>query len=253
MTTTLLVDVGNSRLKWTLLQGGARGVLHSEPYSPGRVPDLLGKAWPANPVPGRILIASVASGEINGELRRWIEATWKISPDFIQSEAQYLGVTNGYRQPERLGVDRWLALIAAYHHCRGPVGIVDAGTAVTIDLVDRLGIHQGGWILPGLALYPRCLRANTAIPDFGELAPTLTFGAGTAEAIANGGLAAVAGAIETAARIASTQETLRGIRWVLTGGDADRLASMISLDFEIIGELVMDGLNRIAELLVAKQ
>ncbi|MBU0501391.1 MAG: type III pantothenate kinase [Gammaproteobacteria bacterium] len=246
MASILLVDIGNSRLKWALLLDGIRGAQHSEPYRPGQLVALLPRIWQGIR-PQRILIASVASEAVNREIAHWSEATWGLPPEFMRSQAQCLGVTNGYREPERLGIDRWLALIAAYHRCGGSVGVVDAGSAVTIDLVDGQGRHRGGWILPGVALQGRCLRANTAIPAFDDLAPVLAPGHATAEAIANGGLLAVAGAIEQAARIVAVRGDLPGIRWVLTGGDGDRLANLLTLEFEIMDGLVMDGLHLMAD------
>src|SRR3546814_17254315 len=72
-------------------------------------------------------------------------------PNFARSSAGWHGLRNAYREPERLGVDRWLAMIAAWHTHRGAACIANAGTALTVDVIDAQGQHLGGIIAAGRA------------------------------------------------------------------------------------------------------
>lgn len=247
MSLTLLVDVGNTRLKWALTEAGTRGPVLALPYTLHQLSMLLDEAWGQMRRPQRLVVASVAEAVVNDAISHWSERHWTLPPRFVRSEVFCLGVSNAYPQPGRLGIDRWLALIAAYQRRRSAVGVVDCGSAATIDLVDDQGRHGGGWILPGLAMSGECLRAKTAIPSFADLVPIPSLGKDTAAGIANGALAAVAGAVLMADRIATQQLGIRDLKWMITGGDAARLAGALPLESEIITELVMDGLNLVAD------
>ena len=165
---------------------------------------------------------------------------------FAHSQKAAFGVTSSYRQPRRLGVDRWAAMIGARAESKSALCVVDAGTAVTIDALDRHGQHLGGQIIPGLHLMARSLKSDTdgiagvrvrpADPGTGMA----LFANRTERAIQTGALNAICGAIERAVRIMRA-EGLRP-RIILTGGGASRILKQ--LDGKVLHRpnLVLQGL-----------
>ncbi|WP_372779253.1 type III pantothenate kinase [Litorivivens sp.] len=231
-------DLGNTAAKWRLLR-------ESSVVASGRVNELAALDIPMDEPVAKVRVASVAGEERERELTRWCTEHLGVSPKFARSSSLCAGVSNAYEEPERLGVDRWLAVLAAFH--RHPEGalVVDAGTALTIDLVDARGEHLGGYILPGLNLMQQSLRQDTARIRYTEAhAPDLEPGKSTAEAVANG--AALAAAASVAAARVQARERLGGnCAALLTGGDAPLLMRLLGEkagDFAYSPDLVLDGL-----------
>jgi type III pantothenate kinase len=162
-----------------------------------------------------------------------------------RSSPQAAGVSNGYDHPERLGVDRWLALLGAYHSVKGSVCVADCGTAITVDVVDGEGRHQGGVIAPGLALMRRALAVATDGAVAGGGSFRGVFARETEAAVQGGTVNAAAGLIEKlmaeSGRVLDTQPFL-----ILTGGDAAPVAECLRLPHEIAPLLVLQGLWLIA-------
>ncbi|HAF44642.1 MAG TPA: type III pantothenate kinase, partial [Gallionellaceae bacterium] len=154
----LLLDVGNSRCKWALVQDGAwthQGVAGNTEWI------ALQHAFAALPVPDRVVVSNVA-GEAMAQRLRAVCAEWKCPLEFVTASAQCCGVHNGYEQTERLGSDRWAALIAAWQRVRGACLVVNCGTATTVDALSAQGEFLGGLILPGVSLMQHSLATNTA-------------------------------------------------------------------------------------------
>lgn len=235
----LLLDIGNSRLKWAIERSdGGYATVALDYRRPGFLADLH-RSWLAIDPPQTVAIASVSNRQLLESLVSLSQTLWpqsRLLPPQASSEA--FGVKNAYRQPEKLGVDRWLALIAAHHHYAGNLCIVDCGTAVTVDVLQADGRHLGGLICPGLNLMKQALVANTADLDFTMQAYRNGLGTATDVAIANGVCAAVTGLIE---------QTLRnldaGYRLLLTGGDAAYIAEPLSLPHLLDLDLVLKGLS----------
>ena len=151
----LQLDMGNSATKWRL--DSTRGRL------------VEGSLLPALETrPAAVWVASVADANREAELASEAKARWGLAPWFARSSAAACGVSNSYAEPERMGVDRWLAMIAAYQRIAGPVCVIDAGSALTIDFVATDGRHRGGYILPGMAMMERSLLGETARVRFGD-------------------------------------------------------------------------------------
>ena len=231
-------DLGNTAAKWRLLR-------ESSVVAQGRVNELAALDIRLDEPVTAVRVASVRGEERERELTRWCAESLGVEPTFARSSSFCAGVSNAYKEPARLGVDRWLAVIAAFH--RHPEGalVVDAGTALTIDLVDARGEHLGGYILPGLNLMQQSLRQDTARIRYTETrAPELEPGKSTAEAVANG--AALAAAASVAAARVQARERLGGnCAALLTGGDAPLLMRLLGEkadDFAYSPDLVLDGL-----------
>jgi type III pantothenate kinase len=243
----LLVDLGNTRLKWAVLRDGRLGQVTAVPHAADGSDAPALTAWEQLAVPLRVLVGSVAGPECDRALTAHSRRLWNLEPRFVRARAEALGVTNGYDSPEKLGVDRWLALLAAHADGRGAACVVDCGTAVTIDVLDDAGRHRGGLIVPGLQLMGECLRTRTRIPPFAMPAARPELGRETGAAIANGALLAVVGAVRETRILA--QRILGGTpRLVVAGGAGDAVAAALAEPSERRPDLVLEGLAALARL-----
>lgn len=161
----LLIDIGNSRVKWAF--GLADSFVASGELRLDAYPDL-GVILQAGQSPEEIRISNVAGAEVGARVARILEGRFGIKPVFARSAASGAGVRTAYSDPGQLGIDRWLAVCAAFSRYQSALCVVDAGTATTLDLVSANGEHQGGVILPGLELMQSTLLSETG--DLARLA-----------------------------------------------------------------------------------
>ncbi len=249
--SALLLDVGNSRIKWGVLKDGA--IRRTGHISRDRIGDQ-GLGALTTRLPRRVetvLVSNVAGTSFGTRLSGVVGMHCGVDVHFARSRREACGVVNSYRQPRQLGVDRWVAMIGARAEFQTTCLIVDAGTAVTLDALDASGRHLGGEIIPGVGLMAASLADETSdIPavrrkaagDRGSLA---MFANTTAAAVGQGALNAVAGAIERAARILCSEVEEPVV--VLTGGDASRILTSLDDAAEHRPHLVLQGLARILE------
>ena len=233
----LLVDAGNSRIKSALWDGKSFSDLN--PIA--TLSDAPPSEWQAIANPTRVAISNVAGADIAAKLNAWIAAAWSLEPTFESVRTRAAGVATRYDNPAQLGVDRWLAAIGGYHAVGGAVVVVDAGTAITLDLVDRSGAHLGGTIAPGLATMVESLTRNTAQLRLDSIEHTDSVATNTASAISMGCIDALAGGIE---RMQRKVTELLGPehQWVITGGEAPQIIEMCATQFRHIPDLVLRGL-----------
>ena len=243
----LAVDVGNTRLKWALYAAprpGAMLVAHGAVFLEA-IDSLAEGPWRDLQQPKSMLGSIVAGEGVRRRTEAQLEELWDIEPRWVVSSVQACGVTNGYDHPIRLGVDRWVALIAARQRIleRGPARpalVVMVGTAVTVDALDTEGRFLGGLILPGFGLMLRALEMGTA----GLKAPTgeaVDFPTNTSDALMSGGADAVAGAVERMHR-KLTQRCGEAPALIMSGGAAVKLDSISDLPFETVDTLIFEGL-----------
>ena len=234
----LLIDSGNTRLKWATID--EQGLITSYAIVNEEISrQQLIDCWMRQPTPQRLAIACVGSTPLLALVYAVVEELWPNLPIIsVKSEAQAYGVSNAYQQPEKLGVDRWLALIAVHHFYPGAACIVDCGTAVTVDLIDPGGKHLGGMISPGLTLMKKSLAIGTAQLSFNDTVYVSGPANFTEAAIYNGTLSAVVGLIE---HILNQQ--VQPVRLILTGGDAELVAVHLSTKAIIDINLVLRGLS----------
>ncbi|MDR3298966.1 MAG: type III pantothenate kinase [Candidatus Accumulibacter sp.] len=230
------IDAGNSRIKWGVHDGAAWVDLGNLPTEEVTRLTEAADRWPdsadavACNVAGTAVEAVIETvAAASGRRLRWVRST-----------ASACGVRNGYEQPERLGADRWAALIGARAKTLDACLVVCAGTATTVDWLDAAGNFRGGLILPGTRLMCAALSRNTAqLPDAegeyrGEPKNTL-------DAIVSGCLHAQAGAIERMfARVSAEAHAL----CLMTGGAAYRIAPCLGIPYRTEEMLVLDGLLR---------
>lgn len=236
----LLLDVGNSRCKWALVQNGAwlqQGVVGNTEWT------ALQQAFATLPPPSRILASNVA-GEALAQRLRSVCAGWKTPLEFVTSRAEQCGVRNGYQQPERLGSDRWAALIAAWNQVRGACLVVNCGTATTVDALSAQGDFLGGLILPGVGLMQHSLATNTA-QLMAEQGTLQDFPRNTADAIHSGMLRATLGAVRHQFGLLQARDG--AVQCLLGGGAAGIVQPHLDLPSERVDNLVLKGLQIIGE------
>lgn len=242
---TLLLDVGNSRLKWAWLEG--ENLRPGEPF-PSRSPDLAGAldaAWGELARPEKIWGCNVAGEEVRVAVETWVARNWGRPCRWVAAAAAAHGIINGYADPGRLGADRWLALIAARRFFSLPLCVADCGTAITVDVLDAAGNHLGGVIAPGLTAMGRALPAGiVAATDDGNVPP---LGRDTATAVRSGVLHAAAGVIGRV-HAHCRQRWGESPALILTGGDAARLAPLLNIPHRIDPDLLLRGLGWLATL-----
>jgi type III pantothenate kinase len=225
--TALLLDVGNTRIKWGVLaDGGIRRTGHIAQASIRE----NGLQVLTTKIPGQadqVFVSNVAGTSFATRLSGVVGAHCRCDVRFARSERSGWGVTNAYTQPRRMGVDRWVAMVGAWAEFQSACLVVDAGTAMTIDAIDDEGRHLGGQIIAGGATMADALAAAASDipairPAAGRSAADLgMFARNTAAAVREGAQNAVAGAVDRAIR--TLQSNAYEPVVVLTGGDASRI------------------------------
>jgi type III pantothenate kinase len=233
----LLIDAGNTRIKWALAGDNAAlgqwsdagAVAHSElNHLPAR--------WQDQPIT-RAIVANVAGLKVRDQLQLMLATT---AITWFASVPELAGMRNAYRNPSQLGCDRFAAAIGARALEPGKALIVaTCGTATTIDAVSADGVFLGGMILPGLGLMASSLARNTAqLPQIAASdALRAGFADNTDDAILSGCLSAQAGAIERACGMH------RAGQCIVSGGAASYIAPALSAPHRIVENIVLIGLH----------
>jgi type III pantothenate kinase len=239
----VLVDIGNTRIKWALYDGKRLGQ-HGSAVHRGAVDAAMqtfARALPRELT--RVVVANVAGDALERALRAGVGSR---AVDFVATSAERFGVRCAYAEPQRLGVDRWVAVLAAHNLAAGAACVIDSGTAVTFDAVAADGAHLGGLILPGARLLASALDRNTS--DIGATpvpaaAPKglALLGRDTAHAVGHGAMLAIAAALDRAVRtVAAALDATP--RVYLAGGDATPLREWLETKVEPRADLVLEGL-----------
>lgn len=242
MSVILLVDAGNTRLKWALWGAEGWGTKGAVPLD--ALPGLTA-AW-AGLRPAWIGVSCVAGPALVEALGALL-ARFPAPVFWLRAMAEGFGIRNGYARPEQLGCDRFAVLVACQRLGLSPCVVASAGTAVTVDALTGQGDYLGGIILPGLGLMRDALRGGTA--GVGDVAGGLAlFPTSTGDGVETGIRLAAQGAVrEMHRRLAAcpSAEAAPGI--VLTGGDAALLAEGMEGSLQPRADLVLEGLRCIAQ------
>lgn len=251
----LLVDAGNTRIKWALIDRTIPNPVLGTWHASGSVlrseAELLVETWRSFSI-GRILISNVAGSGLRDELQMAVLralGTRPVAVEWFASTEKMGGVQNAYRNPVQLGCDRFAAAIGA--HALFPARallVATCGTATTLDAVSAEGTFIGGMILPGLGLMATTLAKNTAqLPEVALHADDVhPFADNTDAAIVSGCLAAQAGAIERAGTALAANFPDRPVSCILAGGAADLIAPHLNINYERVDNLVLIGLQTVA-------
>ena len=244
------MDVGNTRLKWGVLD---EDEIHKTGHIAMRKIRDEGLGVLTSRLPhavDAVHVSNVAGTTFATRLSGVIGMHCGCDVHFAKPAREACGVQCGYRHPRRLGVDRWVAMIGAWAEIESACVVVDAGTAVTIDVIDDDGQHLGGQIFPGVRLMFEALAASTSdIPAVGrQLSPATgldMFGDSTSKAVQNGAWNAVTGAVDRA--ITTLRSNAYDPAMVLTGGDASRMLTALGTEPLHRPHLVLQGLARMLQ------
>lgn len=229
----LEIDAGNTFIKWRAL-GEERVVDGGRFLTRELSSQKMPKIWQQCK---SVRIASVAGVTINTQLTELLQP---LPVAFARTQFSQSGLNNSYADPSRMGVDRWLAMLAAFHRCDAECCVVDCGSAITVDYVARNGQHLGGFILPGLRLMNNSLQVNTAevIVDQSIECFSQELGTSTSEAVQHGVNYMFSALVE---KVVADVSQRSGCELFITGGDGP-LFSQLAGCGHLIEDLVMDGL-----------
>lgn len=245
----LLVDIGNSRVKWARLDAQGFVAQGNAERPSQKFEQFAEDHWTNLAPPRRVVVSNVAGPAAAKALNTWVREHWQCEVSFIEAQRQAKGVRNSYVEHRRLGADRWAALVAVRQQCTSAAYIVDAGTALTIDVLAADGVHQGGLIIPGLGLMQRVLIDRAPGVRLGKAkegrgANTL-LARETSGAVYGGTLYAAVAVID---RVAHDVEAEVGgpLARIITGGDAPKLLPLLAGRFDFQEHLVLKGIGVIA-------
>ena len=244
----LLVDIGNSRVKWARSEHGVLGEQRAAVHAAWSAEEWRRTLFEGSAVE-RVLAASVAGGASLAALDEAARIATGRGVERVTTQRTAAGVVNGYADPALLGVDRWLAVIGGYRRVRGACVVADIGTAATIDVVAADGRHRGGYIVPGPRLMVgSLLRGTSDLASFRASSPPgsdAAFADNTRDAIERGCRVALAAWVE---RCVQDAERLVGVapRLLLTGGALPELQPYLAAAGEEVPDLVLRGLMEVA-------
>lgn len=236
----LLLDLGNSRIKWAMVESG-------EFLAGGSVvqADALDAAWADMKAPVTVIGCSVVSLAAKEQIAAAVFRHWALPVQWLTPVAEQLGVRNHYLDPAKLGADRWAAVLGARARFPGQsLVVVSAGTALVVDAVTADGDFLGGMILPGYRLMKQALAGNTARLPFAQGEFT-AFPQCTEDAIETGCLTALTSTVEAMVQrlMLSGSQT---VSVILSGGDASQLAPLMNGKVLTVDNLALHGLAALA-------
>jgi len=247
----LAVDIGNSRVKWALFVDGLIKENGSSDYNHENFENKLDLiCLPDTNM--SVMVSCVAGDELKNRFEKWAGKTTYADIEFAITRNKQSGVVNSYLNPEKMGVDRWLAMMAAFRECgeilQGElICVIDCGTAITFDVLNANGEHQGGLIMPGYQVMIQSLVQgannikNEKIMNLEELEYT-GLGNSTADALAKGcGQIIVQGI--TGIISSYQKESISKLRCLVTGGDGYWVSSALTIENVYDPFLVLKGLN----------
>lgn len=248
----LEIDAGNTRIKWRLVGGpeaacidgarqGAFAMAENSPVWDKKFFDAIAPQL-SDSVVERVLISNVRGDGFRNSILGLAKEVWGVQPEFAHPVKYCAGVTNGYNEPGKLGVDRWLSILAAYNLTRSACCVLNCGTTITFDVVSEDGNHEGGYILPGLQLMKDALLARSPVlVSDGAIGKSLSPGRDTASAINSGVLMSIIG---FATGMRSATNLMRPhTAWIISGGDGKLIHDNLDWDARLCPSLVLDGLS----------
>lgn len=241
----LLIDIGNSQIKWGLHQKNSVHEIGRTAYSGADLPELFSAHWGNLPQPNRVIVANVASENFVKTLDAWVKKHWQIQTEYLVTNSYDHGVYNSYADHTKLGIDRWMAMIAAWHrlrHHKNAICVIDCGTATTIDGLSVTGEHLGGIIFPGHIMMQDMLTQNTVgIKTHKQTTPDYQFADNTELGLINGCMLATIATIQHMFSFMQNKYDKK-TRCIITGGNAISLIPAITIPFEYEPALVLHGI-----------
>ena len=250
----LAVDIGNSRIKWAIFHGDLIKDSGSSAYSHENFENELDSSCLPDSLDS-VMVSCVAGESIKNRFEKWGHKKSYTSIDFAISHKRQNGIVNSYLQAEKMGVDRWLAMVAAFREYASNeselICVIDCGTAITLDVLSSDGEHKGGLIMPGYQVMIQSLvqgTENIKQEKKGVLEETKCTGLGnsTVDALVKGcgqiivqGLSGIIDSYQ--------KESAPGLCCILTGGDAQWVSAALAIENVHDPFLVLKGLNVVSK------
>lgn len=247
----LLIDVGNTRIKVLPCQSRENSACFDKQALSVRHDQRFEQAFSEvfstiTDKPNDIWVSNVAGDAVHLALTLVCDAKWQLKPNFVHVEQNSNGVYNNYQNLDELGVDRWMAIQGARQLYDGAIIVVGCGTAITVDAVSKDGEFVGGAILPGLELATRSLFQTDGIPEVDFHKHTHRLGTSTADCVRIGVINACAGGVEKIVASINVEFSSQSTQIVASGGAAEVILSATNIDFKYDANLVLRGLQRMA-------
>ena len=243
----LLIDLGNSRMKWLFSEAGQMSDYSAFFYKKSGLQILLEKNL-INIKPQKVALSSVGGSAINAEICDWFDRHWGVKVARATTQKQQLNVVNAYQDVSAMGVDRWLAMLAAYHQHQQAVCVIDCGSAVTCDVITQQAQHLGGLIMPGLTMMQNALLAGAqgvnACLDSHQSHAILQNR--TQLAVSSGCINLLITGLEGLFK-KYEQQVEGDLLCVVTGGDGQLLANEMQINCIYERDLVLLGLNLVSQ------
>ena len=243
----LLIDIGNSSLKWAQSSSGILSDMFSQLYPENITCAFFKKYLQDLNTPDEIIVSCVAQKSVLQALEKACDELWSIRVKKVESLKEAFGLINIYDDPLALGSDRWCAMIGGLHTVDSAFIVIDAGSALTVDVINESGKHLGGYIVPGLRMMRNSLGLLTAqVKTDSDRAniPFLSLASSTAQCVEAGIHLSAVKLIE--AVYEKELKQIKKCQCLLTGGDAKILADLLSVKCVIMPDLVLRGLAVIA-------
>ncbi|MBI3772005.1 MAG: type III pantothenate kinase [Gammaproteobacteria bacterium] len=242
----LLVDIGNSRIKWNCANDETLRVTTAVMRSDDGLPSELLTAWQGLAAPAAVWAVSVAGAGVDHILAQWVKENWGLAVQFAKPSSSRYGIITRYREPQKLGADRWVAMIGARE--QAPVCVIDCGTAITLDVLTVRREHVGGLIVPGLNLMRASLTQRVPGIRAGVVdsvgTETGVLGLDTVSGVQQGTLRAIVGAIRHC--VADIEAAYGPLARQITGGDGALIQSLLGDEYNYVPDLVLHGLLKVA-------
>lgn len=239
----LLLDIGNSAVKWAVCQRDVFDSTGLFNYSAETIEQDIEKHLSILEKPDSIFVSNVAGNEVFKSLNAWVMEQWQQECRQPSVTKEYKGLKNSYPDTKQMGLDRWLSMIASWETYQSALCLVSCGTAMTIDLIGKDGNHNGGYIIPGIELMQKALINNTVqINSEIKKNPSIDCARDTQTAINNGAFIATVSAINEVIDRFRTESNV-DITCIITGGMASSIQPLLKHSFYYEPNLVLKGLS----------
>ena len=243
----LLIDIGNSSLKWCITDSNGLSAMSQELYPKDITADFFIHNWRVLEQPNDIVVSCVAQNTVWLALEKACFELWDIKVQKVNSLKKQFGLINAYENVSSLGSDRWCAMLGGLHQANSDFIVINAGSALTIDVVNEAGQHLGGYIVPGINMMKKSLGLHTAqvqVDSTSNVLTDLSLGHSTEECVESGIHLLVVKFIEAIYKKVSLD--MNGCQTFVSGGDAKSITDLLSFNSDVVPDLVLRGLAVIA-------
>ena len=243
----LLVDIGNSSLKWCIADYNGLSAMSQQLYPKDIIVDFFINIWCVLEKPNGIIVSCVAQDIVWQALEKACFELWNIKVEKVKSPKKQHGLINAYENALSLGSDSWCAMLGGLQQTNSAFIVINAGSALTVDVVNEAGQHLGGYIVPGVNMMKQSLGLHTAqvqVDSTSNAMVDLSLGRSTEDCVESGIHLMVVKYLE--AIYEKVALDMNGCQTFVSGGDAISIADLLSFNCDVVPDLVLRGLAVIA-------